>query len=78
MGVDFANFDEVYGSGLDPKFIGWSVKCPRCRKRGLVDDVNNGYVIVRHDSVTWHVVDNIIARRLLWDRGLLPPPKRRP
>lgn len=62
---------ELFASKLPSKFIGWHSKCPHCRDVGVIDDIREGDVVIRHDADTWHVSPRVEAIRILWVQHLL-------
>lgn len=80
--------DEIFGATLATKFIGWLSRCPHCTEIGVIDDIRDGDVVIRHDADTWHVSPRVEASRILWVQRLLrsapkplpsatPPARRR-
>lgn len=55
---------------LGPNDIGRRSKCPRCLEVGVIDDINQGDVIIRHDAETWHLIRFPEACAILWERLL--------
>jgi hypothetical protein len=62
--------DEVWSLDLSPTSIGRRCVCPRCQKLAVIDNINAGRVVLRHDAETWHVMSKAEAASIIWDRCL--------
>lgn len=52
---------------LSPNSIGRKIKCPRCLHAGVVDDIEDGAVIIRHACDDWHAFSAKEAGTIEWE-----------
>jgi len=60
----------IWTLSLEPDAIGRRSVCPRCQTIAVIDDINEGRVVLRHDAETWHVLSKAEAASINRDRCL--------
>lgn len=65
-----AGNDQLRNLSLHLSDIGRRTKCPRCLEVGVIDDIQQGNVIIRHDADVWHVMHYAEACQILWPKLL--------